>query len=337
MNTIDYVYQFDPSSPDAKAPPADAAAARRALEEGNRTFARWMASCRSAVAPGGAAPRHVIPCSAHQVGLGRQAGGVPRQAPFGVVLACSDARVPTEIAFGQGFNDLFVVRVAGNVLGTACAGSVDFAVANLGESVRALVALGHSGCGAVTGAADAYLEPARMRSPAVTAGLRAILEKIFVSVREAAGGLKAVWGAGARRRPGYRAALTESAVCLNAAQAAYEMQRGLAQSGRHDIGVLFGVYNLRTHQVCMPNDPHAPAEGQNARLAPAPADPEAFHALAQEMARRLAPYADLAPEDALPPPLRARRRLNRKGGDTPSAPGEATAKGGAAKRPAAGG
>src|SRR5690348_5733945 len=115
-----------------------------------------MASCRSAAAPGAAAPRHVIACSAHQVGLGRQDGGVPRQTPFGVVVACSDARVPTEIAFGQGFNDLFVVRVAGNVLDPVGAGSVDFAVANL-DSVRALVVLGHSGCGAVTGAVEAYL------------------------------------------------------------------------------------------------------------------------------------------------------------------------------------
>ncbi len=297
MNTIDYVYQFDPSSPNARELPADSAAARLALEEGNRTFARWMASCRSAMTPGGAAPRHVIPCSAHQVGLGHQADGVPRQSPFGVVVACSDARVPTEIAFGQGFNDLFVVRVAGNVLDPVGAGSVDFAVANLGESVRALVALGHSGCGAVTGAVDAYLEPARIRSPAVTAGLRAILEKIFVSVREAAGGLKAVWGAEAGRRPGYRAALIESAVCLNAAQAAYEMRQGVEQSGHPDVGVLFGVYNLRTHQVCMPNDPHGPAERQRARLAPAPQGPEEFSGLARHMAELLAPYADLAPGD----------------------------------------
>jgi carbonic anhydrase len=148
-----------------------------------------------------------------------------------VVVACSDARVPTEMAFGQGFNALFVVRVAGNVLGDVGAGSVDYAVANLRDSVRALVVMGHSGCGAVTGAVDAYLEPARMRSSAVTPGLRAILEKIFVSVREGAGGLKAVWGVEARRRPGYRAALIESAVCLNAAQAPQDTEEfhGLAK------------------------------------------------------------------------------------------------------------
>jgi carbonic anhydrase len=305
MHTIDYVYRFDPNRPDAKAPPADAESARRALEEGNCTFALWMAQCQSAAQSGGAGPPHVINCGAQEVGLGQQAGGVPKPAPFGVVVACSDARVPTEMAFGQGLNALFVVRVAGNVLGDVCAGSVDFAVANL-DSVRALVVLGHSGCGAVTGAVDAYLEPARMRSAAVTAGLRAVLEKIFVSVREAAGGLKAAWGAEASRRPGYRAALVESAVCLNAAQAAYGLRQDMGQTGRRDIGVLFGVYNLRTSQVCMPNNPHAPAAQQQAHLAPAPQGPEGFHVLAKRMAEFLAPYADRTPdaahEGASPPP-----------------------------------
>ena len=58
----------------------------------------------------------------------RKEGGMPKQAPFAVVIGCSDARVPTEMLFGQGFNDLFVIRVAGNVLGDVCLGSVDFAV-----------------------------------------------------------------------------------------------------------------------------------------------------------------------------------------------------------------
>ena len=76
---------------------------------------------------------------------------MPKQAPFAVVIGCSDARVPTEMIFGQGFNDLFVIRVAGNVLGDVCLGSIDFAVEALSESVKLLVVLGHSGCGAVTG------------------------------------------------------------------------------------------------------------------------------------------------------------------------------------------
>ena len=53
---------------------------------------------------------------------------MPKQAPFAVVVGCSDARVPTEMLFGQGFNDLFVIRVAGNVLGDVCMGSIEFAL-----------------------------------------------------------------------------------------------------------------------------------------------------------------------------------------------------------------
>ena len=59
------------------------------------------------------------------------------QEPFAAVLGCADARVPVEIVFGQGFNDLFVVRVAGNVLGDECLGSLDFAVSNLAAGLKA--------------------------------------------------------------------------------------------------------------------------------------------------------------------------------------------------------
>ena len=74
------------------------------------------------------------------------------QRPFAAVLGCSDARVPIEMVFGQAFNDLFVVRVAGNVLGSECLGSLDYALSNLGESIKLVVVLGHSRCGAVTAA-----------------------------------------------------------------------------------------------------------------------------------------------------------------------------------------
>ena len=89
----------------------------------------------------------------------RAQGEMPKAAPFAVVVGCSDARVPTEMIFGQGFNDLFVIRVAGNVLGDECLGSVDYALNALSDSVKVLIVLGHSGCGAVTAAVDAYLKP----------------------------------------------------------------------------------------------------------------------------------------------------------------------------------
>ncbi|MFO0952852.1 MAG: carbonic anhydrase [Isosphaeraceae bacterium] len=289
MNTIDYVYRFDPKNPSTKPPPPDAEVARLNLEDGNRMFASWMFSCQTSALHPGEEPRYVVQCNGLEVGMVRKQGGLPKQAPFAVVIGCSDARVPTEMIFGQGFNDLFVIRVAGNVLGDVCMGSIDFAVEALSESVRVLVVLGHSGCGAVTGAVDAYLRPMKYWNKTTSPALRSILQKIFVSVREAANGLEEVWGPEARQMPGYRDALIETAVALNAAQAAFALKQEVEGSGRWEIEVLYGVYNLFNHQVSMPNDPFAPPSDQNVHLAHAPANPREFHALALRMAEILRP------------------------------------------------
>src|SRR5262249_45136430 len=135
MNTIDYIYRFDPSNPSAKTRPSDAHVARKILEDGNRMFSRWMESCQTGTLSGGE-PRYVVQCNGLEVGMVRSQGEMPKQAPFAVVVGCSDARVPTEMLFGQGFNDIFVIRVAGNVLGDVCMGSVDFALNALSDSVK---------------------------------------------------------------------------------------------------------------------------------------------------------------------------------------------------------
>src|SRR5206468_5309236 len=122
-------------------PPPDAQAARRLLEDGNRMFARWMESCRTSDYSKGEA-RYVVQCNGLEVGMNRAQGQMPKQAPFAVVVGCSDARVPIEMLFGQGFNDLFVIRVAGNVMGDECQGSIDFALGALYESVKVIVVLG---------------------------------------------------------------------------------------------------------------------------------------------------------------------------------------------------
>lgn len=70
------------------------------------------------------------------------------QRPFAIVLGCSDSRTPVEILFDQGFGDLFVVRVAGNIVAPSVVGSIEFAAAEFGS--RLVVVMGHSGCGAVT-------------------------------------------------------------------------------------------------------------------------------------------------------------------------------------------
>src|SRR6476660_5152081 len=272
MNTIDYIYRFDPTNPSAKPLPNDAENARRTLEDGNRTFARWMEICRRAL-PTDGEPRYIVPCNAMEVGMIRGTGEMPKQSPFGVVVGCSDARVPTEMLFGQGFNDLFVIRVAGNVLGDVCIGSIDFALNALSDSVRVVVMLGHSGCGAVSGAVDAYLRPMKFWSRSVSPMLRSLTQRIFVSVREAANGLKDVWGPEAREMPGYREALIESAVCINAAMAAFDLRQEVERNAKGEIEVRYGAHNIRSHQVCMPVAPLATSSDKNVLLAHAPANP----------------------------------------------------------------
>ena len=240
-------------------------------------FARWMASCRTGTFTTGEEPRYVVQCNGLEVGMVRKEGGMPKQAPFAVVIGCSDARVPTEMLFGQGFNDLFVIRVAGNVLGDVCLGSVDFAVE---ASARA------SRCWWSWATAAAARSPGRSTPTSGRSStgrgrprpaLRSILQKIFVSVREGANALDAVWGPDAREMPGFRDALIETAVCLNAAQAAFALRQEVEAAGRWEIEVLYGVYNLFNHQVMMPNNPFAQSRRAERPPGPRPDQPQGVH------------------------------------------------------------
>ena len=88
------------------------------------------------------------------------------QAPFATILGCSDSRVPPELLFDQGFGDLFVIRVAGNVIDTDVVGSIEYGVDHL--KTKLVVVMGHEGCGAVTAAlqadSDLKKEPNEIRS-----------------------------------------------------------------------------------------------------------------------------------------------------------------------------
>lgn len=79
------------------------------------------------------------------------------QAPFAVILSCSDSRAPTELIFDQGLGELFVIRVAGNVAAKSQIGSVEYAVSELGT--RLVVVLGHTGCGAVKATLENITQP----------------------------------------------------------------------------------------------------------------------------------------------------------------------------------
>jgi len=98
------------------------------------------------------------------------------QQPFAIVLGCSDSRVPAELVFGQGFGDLFVIRVAGNIVAPSQVGSVEFAAARFGT--RLVVVLGHTQCGAITATIEELHQPTLHQS----AGLRAIVDRIRPAV-----------------------------------------------------------------------------------------------------------------------------------------------------------
>jgi carbonic anhydrase len=106
----------------------------------------------------------------------RRAALVAGQEPFAIILGCSDSRVPAELVFDQGFGDLFVIRVAGNIVAPSQVGSVEFAAARFGT--RLVVVLGHSGCGAIT----ATLEEITGRATSQSRNLRSIVNRVRPSV-----------------------------------------------------------------------------------------------------------------------------------------------------------
>ncbi len=101
----------------------------------------------------------------------RRAEQALSQAPFAVILGCSDSRAPAEFVFDQGLGDLFVIRVAGNIAAPSQIGSIEFAVERFG--VKLVVVLGHSNCGAVRATLDHCFKP-ESTSP----GLHAIVDRI---------------------------------------------------------------------------------------------------------------------------------------------------------------
>jgi carbonic anhydrase len=106
----------------------------------------------------------------------RRAALVERQEPFAIVLGCSDSRVPAELVFDQGLGDLFVIRVAGNIVAPSQVGSVEFAATRFGT--RLVVVMGHSQCGAITATLEEVLGQATTESK----NLRSIVDRVRPSI-----------------------------------------------------------------------------------------------------------------------------------------------------------
>jgi carbonic anhydrase len=130
------------------------------LREGNRRFV-------SGTLQGATSPSH-----------SQLAELAKKQEPLAIILGCSDSRVPAEIVFDQGLGDLFVIRVAGNVVAPSQVGSIEFAAARFGT--RLVVVLGHSQCGAVIATFEELRQPMGSQSR----NLRSIVDRIRPSVEE---------------------------------------------------------------------------------------------------------------------------------------------------------
>lgn len=133
--------------------PADQALVR--LREGNRRFMEQLAHpdaniCRSMA--------------------------LADQHPFAIILGCSDARVPAELVFDQGLGELFVIRVAGNIVAPSQIGSVEFAAEHFGT--RLVVVLGHTQCGAVAATIDQLTKPVESQSR----NLQSIVDRMRPSI-----------------------------------------------------------------------------------------------------------------------------------------------------------
>jgi carbonic anhydrase len=139
-------------------PTVSAPAALAALRAGNQRFVSELNVEASGVR------RRVLPSG--------------RQEPFAIILGCSDARVPAEIVFDQGLGDLFVIRVAGNIVAPSQVGSVEFAAEAFGT--RLVVVLGHSNCGAIHATLQQLARPSREQSR----NLRTIVDRIRPAVHD---------------------------------------------------------------------------------------------------------------------------------------------------------
>jgi carbonic anhydrase len=248
---FEIIYRYEAREQPARAQPADCAAALHRLCDGHRAFAALFdATSREEDR------FQVVQLDPSDVGLGSGNLKLPSQRPYAAVLGCADARVPIELIFNEGPNDLFVLRVAGNGLGPEVLGSLNYAVNCLDDSLRLIVVLGHSGCGAITKAVEVFLEPAKYLSLAKQHALRGILDHLLGVVQASSRRLLAAFGTEIVHHPAYVQALTEASVVTNAALTAYTIEQELGESGPRELRVVFGVYLIETREIWAPGGGH---------------------------------------------------------------------------------
>jgi len=191
-----------------------AAEALARLREGNQRFANNLRSMDSLLSQ-----------------LRRADLAAVRQEPFAIILGCSDSRAPAEMVFDQGLGDLFVIRVAGNVVAPSQVGSVEFAAERFGT--RLVVVMGHTGCGAI----EAAIEASQAHAP-LSSNQLSIVDRVRPSVEALLGTVVA------HDRDG----LARAAVRANVSASANHLRHGspvledlIATSGLLVVGALYDI------------------------------------------------------------------------------------------------
>jgi carbonic anhydrase len=263
VKTVDIIYRYEARDTSARPLPADSNAALLRLNDGNSDFAALLDHVNDE-----SGIQRIIPVDPRDLGFGSEVAGTPKQRPFAAVLGCSDARVPIELIFHEGPNDLFVIRVAGNGLGLEVLGSLKYAVDHLGGTLKLIVVLGHSGCGALTTAVDVFLNTREYLTIAAKHSIRNILDRSLIVVQASANKLLSAFGPGVTRNPGYRQALIEASIVTNVALSAYSIQQEFIGHDLPELQAAYGVYVLDTREVWAPR----PGNINGAGLAAAPRD-----------------------------------------------------------------
>ena len=167
----------------------------------------------------------------------RRADFVHRQNPFAVILGCSDARVPAEIVFDQGLGDLFVIRVAGNVVAPSQVGSVEFAVESF--DIRLVVVLGHTSCGGVGATLDVLQDRAKPGSR----GVMSIVDRIRPAIEPLL----------QTELASHPDALMRAAIRANVRASANQLRHGSEiierMAAERGLSVVGGVYDLASGEV----------------------------------------------------------------------------------------
>ena len=167
----------------------------------------------------------------------RRADFVHRQNPFAVILGCSDARVPAEIVFDQGLGDLFVIRVAGNVVAPSQVGSVEFAVESF--DIHLVVVLGHTQCGGVGATLDVLQDRAKPGSR----GVMSIVDRIRPAIEPLL----------QTELASHPDALMRAAIRANVRASANQLRHGSEiierMAAERGLSVVGGVYDLASGEV----------------------------------------------------------------------------------------